>query len=160
MIRFKKIKRTSDGKIHIVHEVERGDVWDEYSMSSSQEPKPSFKKAFDALNDDMAEVCELPLDRRGRCTVKSCSFSYGGDADVMGVTLTGIMRLDRSNAPLNLNTPHKIEKFYSEHGDEKQLMTEDCLEHVLNLIAEAEDFVKGDRAQTDMFAEATQKAAA
>jgi len=72
-------------------------------------------------------------------------------ASKVGAVIIASMLLFRSNTSLNLNTPHKTEDFYGETGDEKQLLNPTCVSRLNRLIDEAEDYVKGIRAQGDLF---------
>ena len=153
--RFLKIKvETKDfrDRIRLEFEKKNGQAWDEFMMNSNDKPAPSFHVALQALAQDVLEMCELPLDYRERIVVKGVSFSYGGEKEVMGVTITATMRLMDSNVPLNLNTPHKAEEPYAETGDPKQLLDPACVRRILALSIEAEQFIRGVRLQTDMFA--------
>lgn len=159
-IRFTKIKvaksdKTETIKIRIEYEVKNAskNEWDEMVLTSSDEAKESFHEALQALSIDVVEMCELPEDYKERVIVRSVSFSYGGKNDTMGATITATMKLLRSNVPLNINTPHKIEEFYSDEGDEAQLLSEDCVHRLYELGYQAELFMKGERAQIPLFVE-------
>ena len=155
IVRFLKIKVTKDGKIGIIYELRNKEQWDEYSMTSSDKAKPSFHEALQALTEDIVDMCELPNNYQDRIIVKGVSFSYGGEKEVMGATIIAQMQLRRSNVPLNLNTPHKAEEPYGEgEGDPAQLLSDSCIRRLETLMEEAEDFMKGIRAQVDMFTEA------
>ena len=155
VMRFIKIKvKSEDGKnrIHLEFERPKGGDYDQYMLNSIDAPAPSFHDALQALAQDVVELCELPDDYWHRIIVKGVSFSYGGEQEVMGATITATMRLMESNAPLNLNTPHKAEEPYAETGDPKQLLDPACARRLHMLIIEAEQFVKGVRQQIDAFA--------
>lgn len=157
-MRFKKIKVTSDNKISLQYEVKSGtgSLFDEFSFTTSDQAKPSFHEALQALKEDVRELCELPEEYRERIFVKGGSFSYGGENEVMGATIIANMSLRESNIPLNLVTPHKASEPYSDgKADPKALLSEDCVGRLRNLVEEAEKFVKGVRAQGNLFAEAT-----
>ncbi len=163
--RFLKIKAVSeDGrdKIYLEFEKPNGGDYDNFIIKSNDKPAPSFHTALQALAQDVIEMCELPVDYRERIVVKGVSFSYGGEKEVMGATLTAIMKLEDSVVPLNLNTPHKAREFYAKDGDPRQLLDSACARRLDALIIEAEQFVRGVRQQTDMFAgqAQTQEAAA
>jgi len=152
VLRFKKIKATKEGKIQMEYEVksEKGG-WDEFSFSCAEEPKPSFTAALADLARDALEMCELPDAYLDRLRVSGVSLSYGGENETMGAVIIASMLLHRSNTNLNLNTPHKTETFYGETGDENQLLSETCVNRLNRLIDEAEDYVKGIRAQGNLF---------
>lgn len=160
MIRFKKIKKTSDDKIHIEYE-KKNELggWDEYSMKSAEEPHPSFERALDDLAPHVETVCEMPEGdyQAHSYKVRGVSFSYGGQLDTKGVTITAARTLLHSNSPLVLNTPHMIEEPYGEGSDETQVMSSDMLIDIGRLENEARDYMDGKRAQMDMFAEETRQ---
>jgi len=152
-MRFNKIKYTK-GKVMLEWEVpnKTGD-YDQYTMSCSDEPKIEFRAALSALAEDLVAMCELPEEYITRVVMSGISLSYGGEKEVPGATLIGQMVLHNSNVPLNLISPHKIEEFYSEEGDPKQLLDDDCIDRIHELIKEAEAFCNGDRAQGQLFSE-------
>jgi hypothetical protein len=159
-MRFNKIKLTKDGKVHLEYQVKakKGGSWDDFSFTCSDEPKPEFRNALIDLAQDVIKMCELPEDYLGRIVVKGVSFSWGGEAEVMGAVIVAQMSLRKSNIPLNLNTPHKPSEPYSEGADESQLLSDDCVGRLEDLIKEAEDYVKGIRAQGNLFPEKTETA--
>jgi hypothetical protein len=150
-VRFLKVKYAKF-KVTLEWEIKnkKGD-WDQYSMACSDEPKPEFKAALVALDRDVVDMCELPVDYLTRIIVTSVSFSYGGEKEVLGATVTAQMHLNKSNVALNLNTPHKVEEFYADDGDPKQLLTDGCIERLGDLTTQAEAYVNGDRAQGELF---------
>lgn len=152
-IRFKKIKITSEEKINIVYEkTNNSGKMDEYSMTCSDKARPEFYDVMQALATEVIDMCELPNDYIDRILVRSVSFSYGGDKEVMGATITAQMVLNKSNCNLNLNTPHKASDSYSDgDADEKQLLSADCIDALKALCAEAELYIDGDRAQMKLF---------
>jgi hypothetical protein len=154
-----KIKFTKDRKVKIEYNEKpraSGDP-DEYSISCSDEPRKQFGEALAALIDDVQEICELPGDYKTRIIVTGLSLDYGGDNGTMGAVLIGQMRLSHSSSPLNLITPHKIEDFYGETGDENQLLSDDAKKHIYKLIEEAEAYVRGYRAQGNLYDKPAEK---
>lgn len=150
-MRFKKIKFNGQ-KVTLVYERETKDGgWDEYSLSCSDQPLPSFKDALQSLAQDIREMAELPEDYLTRITVTSVSLSYAGEEEVMGAVITGQMLLYHSVVGLNINTPHKPSAPYGEDADPKQLLTEDCVKRIEELIRAAEKYVDGERAQGELF---------
>jgi hypothetical protein len=151
-MRFQKIKYDK-GKVKIEYELRNKakNDWDQFSLACSDEPKPEFQTALQALSEDVIRMCELPEDYQKRIMVTGVSFSYGGDGEVMGATIVSQMALYGSNVNLNLNTPHKSSEPYSEGGDASQCLSTDCIEHLTSLMLEAEDYVTGKRAQGELF---------
>lgn len=151
-MRFQKIKY-SKGKVKIEYELRNKEKkdWDQFSLACSDEPKPEFQIALQALSKDVIEMCELPEDYLKRIMVTGVSFSYGGEGEVMGATIISQMTLNHSNVNLNLNTPHKSSEPYSEGGDATQCLSQDCIDQLVSLQLEAEDYIKGNRAQGELF---------
>jgi hypothetical protein len=151
-MRFKKIKLTKEGKVQAEYEVKnQKGTTDEYSFSCADEPKPSFQKAMDDLCQDVLEMCELPRDYLNRIHVSGISLSFGGENETMGAVIIAQMILEKSNVSLNLNTPHKTTDYYGETGDPQQLLNPECVIRIETLIVEASDYVKGIRAQANLF---------
>ena len=154
--RMKKVKITKEGKINIIYEKQMKSTWDEYSFICSERAKPSFYESFDKLLPYVIELCELPDEYKQRITVKSISFSYGGESEVMGATITAAMELEHSNTPLNLNTPHKPSEPYNSAQEEAlpdQCLTDDCVTALYKLCDEANLYIDGEREQTKLFQE-------
>ena len=155
-IRINKVKITKQNKISINYEVknERIDTWDEYYLSCSDAPRPEFEKALRNLNTHVIDLCELPQAYIDRIKVNGVTFSYGGADEVMGAVIVSQMELKFSNCDLNLNTPHKASASYNSdyEADPEQLLTEDCIEVLEELCYEATRYIKGERAQTNLFA--------
>lgn len=154
-MRIRKVKMTKAGRIQISYEKKnrKGD-WDEYSLSSSEAATPGFHDALAALRADVVEMCELPVEYEERISVTGVSVSISEDREIPGATITAQLRLDKSHAPLNLNTPHKAEEMYAEDApeDKKSLLSGECIDALHALYHEAERYVKGERAQGDLFA--------
>lgn len=154
-MRIKKVKLTDTGKIVMVYEKStKNGIWDEYSFSCSEAAKPSFYAAMAKLATHVVEMCELPESFTEKISVRGVSFSYGGEKEVMGATISAQMKLDKSYQNLNINTPHKASDSYSDSpADDMQLLTDDCIDDLLKLQAECEDYIDGDRAQGRLFKE-------
>lgn len=153
-MRFKKIKITKDKKIMMIFEKQskNSDVWDEYSLTCSEEARPEFYKALQALAKYVIEMCELPDDYLDRITVRGVTFSYAGMAEVMGATISAGMKLENSYTELNLNTPHKASDSYSDQDpDPMQVLSDECIDALDRLCEEAQLYVDGERAQMQLF---------
>jgi hypothetical protein len=152
MRRIRKVKLTKEEKIMIVFEQMAGGDWDEYSLTCSEKALPSFYQAVQDLVPHVIEMCELPADYAERIIVRGVSVSYGGEAEVMGATITAQMTLMKSNCPLNLNTPHKASDSYSESdADPNQLLSDNCIAALKALYRECERYIDGERAQGKLF---------
>ena len=153
--RFRKIKY--DGT-NVVLQYEEGDNFqNEYSLKCDERPRPEMAIVFNDLREEVRLLCELPPDYINRLEVRSVSLNYGGDNQTMGATITARMKLEYSNAPLNLNTPNKPEEPYNtdcEYDDEtyeKMCLRSECVDKLYQLIDEANYYVDGQREQGNLF---------
>jgi hypothetical protein len=113
---------------------------------------PGVVGAFDALRQDIAFLLELKDQVLDNLEVRSVSFTYHGDEDVMGATISCLRSLVNSDAGHAATTPHHIEKVYDgSDGSEGKLFTDEAVARLKNLIAEAWLYVEGQRAQLDIF---------
>lgn len=154
MVRIKKVKITPEKKIAMIYEKRsKSSGMDEYQFACSEAAKPEFYKALENLAKHVIEMCELPESYLPKIEVKGVSFSYGGETEVMGATISAAMELKNSYAKLNFNTPHKASEMYNSNNepDEKQLLAEDCVSDLEVLQKECRAYINGDRAQASMF---------
>ena len=121
-----------------------------YVLSSEDMPLPSFGQALQAVGEFVPLICEISTE--SPVQVLGVSFGYGGDAEVMGATITAMLELESSNSPLILNTPYKASEVYNEGGNEDVLLPLDCVRALEALCKEADKYLKGERAQGDLFA--------
>jgi hypothetical protein len=153
-VRIKKVKVTSENKITMVYEKRsKGGYWDEYSFTCSEDARPEFYTSLKKLAPHVIYLCELPESYLPRITVRGVSFSYGGENEVMGATISAAMELKNSYPNLNLNTPHKASEMYNENtpDDEMQLLSSDCISDLENLQSECVAYINGERAQESLF---------
>lgn len=153
-LRIKKIKITSDNRIQVAYQKRVKNVWDEYSFTCSDAPRPELYAALKSLAPYVIEMCELPEDYQDRIDVRGVTFSYSGENEVMGATIIAQMELKNSYTKLNLNTPHKASEPYSEVSvpDEMQLLSDDCVKALGELCEEVVLYIEGERAQQSLFA--------
>ncbi|HAP66893.1 MAG TPA: hypothetical protein DCQ99_03570 [Nitrospinae bacterium] len=150
-MRIKKIK-VSDEKVKIDYEVLEGDkIKEEYSLTSIDKPLPSFSTALQGLAQSVVDICELPEQDDNYIIVTGVSFSHGGEKQIMGAVISAQKKLKKTDAPLILNTPHKIADFYGETGSKQQLLDDDTIGQLYSVIEEAEKYIAGERQQVDFF---------
>ena len=151
-MRIKKVKITKYNQISIVYE-DGPDNFDEYSLTCREQARPEFYAAMEALAEHVIDMCELPESYLDRITVRGVSYSYGGEAEVMGAVISASMKLENSYQPLNLTTPHKASAMYNPEtpDDDMQLLTGDCIDALETLQAECISYIEGDRAQGSLF---------
>ena len=152
--RFTKIK--FDGTTVELHYEEGDNYTDKYTMKCNELPRPDMVFAFESLCEEARLLCELPTDYLRRIDVRSVSLNYAGKQQTMGATITARMKLEYSNAPLNLNTPNKpVEPYtegnYDEEVLEKMCLRSQCVDKLEKLIDEANYYVDGQRAQGNLF---------
>ncbi len=155
-VEFTKIKLNKDFSVLLKYQVPKAEnKFDQLSLNCSDHPLQSFNTAMLALRIHVLELCELPVNEINinKVTVKSVSFNYVGEKHVMGCTICAVMKLSYSNTPLVLNTPYKIKEYYGEKGDEKALLSNECLSSLENLVEEAQKYLNGEREEIEMFQE-------
>jgi len=151
--RFTKIKLKA-GKVILAYEqLNKAGQWDLYSIESTEAPAPPFDGALQGLRCPFLDELELPGVEAFEITIGSVSLSYTEieSGTVRGATISGLRALKKSNSPLSLNSPYKPESPFSEGGDYDKCLQEDTVEALNFLIIQAEKYLDGDRAQTDMF---------
>ena len=159
--RFRKIRYDEKkGQVTLIWEDGKAHE-DKYSLECMESPRPEFVQAFKELAKHVAELCELPADYADRITTRSVSLNYGGVQETMGAVLSAVMELEQSNGVLVLNTPHKTVEMLTEKAEPnaKMLLTAECIETLEMLIDEAHEYVKGVRAQGDLFTPAVGESA-
>lgn len=136
--------------IKITYEKTSKQSEDEITSKSGDMPLQSFFNIWNGLRVWVNHICEID-DSSDTVKLTGVSLSWGGENETMGCVLTAQKDLEFSSAPLNLNTPHKIEDFYSQNGgDENQLMDRKMVKQVEELIEETLKYLRGDRAQQKM----------
>lgn len=155
VVRFKKFKKTKEERIQIAYEKQNSVTqrWDEFTMSCSEKPRPELIETLNKLAPHVIEMCELPKEYEARIEVTGVTFSYGGELEVMGATITSQMALKYSNCDLNLNTPHKASGPYNDYEiDDELLLSSECVDALDALCIELRMYVEGHRAQQTLFA--------
>lgn len=153
MRRITRFKFNKAGKVRVEYEVARGgEDWDEYGFTSKDKPTPELQNKVTEFRKYVNDICELNLndDQMHRLEVRGFSFSFAGEKEVMGCTITAIKKLHKSNSPLIINTPHKIEDYYAEQGDPNQLMPDGMADDLRELIELIEKYIDGERAQEEL----------
>ena len=153
-MRIRKVKVTKEKRISMAYEVpNKKGSWDEFTFVCSDEPRQEFFTALAVLAEHVIEMCELPAAYLEKIKVRGVSFSFGGENDTMGATISASMVLINSHPDLNINTPHKAVEMYNPETPEDymQLLSGECIEALSELITECEAYIKGERAQGSLF---------
>lgn len=156
-IRIRKVKLTKDEKIVMEYEKLVNDAFDKYRFVSSEEAMPSFYDAMKALAIHTTNLCELPESYVKRITMKSVTFTYKGDDETMGATMSATMELHHSDSVIALNTPHKPSIPYDPNAVEPygdKCLSESCVKALWALEHEAQAYIDGERSQMDLFSQA------
>ena len=139
-----------------IHTTEKlGNVGDDAKVTvlrCSDRPAESFTRAFTALVGHVRTILELqPSQWKDQINVTGVSFSMSED-DIEGAVITGVVSLDTANSPFSFNTPHLPYQQYSPTG-ESPLMPDEAQDALKELKREAEAYLRGKRAQGDLFRE-------
>lgn len=102
-------------------------------VKSKDTPSPAFRKALAALKPDVEKLCELPEGYVDH--VRGLSVHHDADGDSFTVQYAATKKVTGSNAPVVINTPNAVAV------SEKRVLT---------LIAQAQGFVAGHRAQAEL----------
>lgn len=111
----------------------------EHTLTSPDAPRPEFLKALTALQPFAAEICECEEWGKSFRPI-GVTLTSGKDGEE-GVVITCLRSVQVSPAPVVVNTPHLLSDAWPRG-----------LVDALNLLeTEAELYVHGNRAQTEMF---------
>lgn len=149
-IRIKKVRFTKDEKIILEYEKSTEEGYDQYRFTSEDPAAPSFYDAMAALKVHATELCELPESYVKRLTMRSVSYTYKGDDEIMGATMAAVMELHHSNSVIALNTPHKPSRPYDPNATEPygdKALSESCVKALWELARQAELYIDGERGQ-------------
>jgi hypothetical protein len=147
-MRFKKIK--FDGLVVLIETEDAGGAWEKATtLTSREEPHPDFTAALRAFVPAVLALCELPLAYGDTLMVRGVSLSRDDDGNE-GCVVTCLKELGTVPAPLVLNTPHVSERPQGEDGP--CTMPGALAEALETLKDEAKAYVRGKRAQADLFA--------
>lgn len=152
--RIKKVKLVGGDKIVLEFEkpVQEG-FFDQYRIVSEEPAAPSFYDAMKALAVHAAELCELPESYAKRLTVKCVAYTFKGEEQVMGATMTAAMDLHRTKGAITLNTPHKPSRPYEINAKEPygdKALSATCVAALWELERQAKLYINGLRGQVTL----------
>jgi hypothetical protein len=150
-MRFLKIK--FDGvKVKLEWDVAKKDGEpDLFSLTSTDLPAPEFQTALDNLRIHVEEICEQPKGYLASAEIRGVSFSYAGDDEIMGATISCLKTLKTANSTLVINSPHLPSDDYSGNNPNALTLSLDCVVALRNLQDCAENYVNGIRKQQNLF---------
>lgn len=124
---------------------------DTFSLTSTDKPAPEFENALNDLRKHVEEICELPDGYCKDSEIRGVSFSYGGDQQIMGATISCMKTLKTANSPLTINTPYLPSDDYSGNNPNTLLLSVECIADLEKLINCAENYINGIRKQESLF---------
>lgn len=145
-------------KVGINYSIPKGEgKFEEHTLSCNETPLPGFLNCLMKLRVFVLRMLEMPEKEEDirRVTVTKVSFDYSDNDNTMGITISGVRKLENSNGVQVLNTPHKFE----DSQLEKLKLDSVCYQYILELMEEAENYVNGGRAQQELPLEEKEKIA-
>jgi hypothetical protein len=137
-------------KVRIEYEKKRLDGhYDEYTLSSLDSPSLEFQNALKALAMDAVTICELDGKDVDKLTVRGVTLTYTND--IMGACITALKKLETSNAPLVLNTPHLPSEAYGDGDVTSPVLEPSTVSRLVEVAEAALRFIDGERAQGNLF---------
>lgn len=123
-----------------------GDAVVTHKLTGGEAPAPSFLNAISDLRPDVIDLMEIPEEWFGPASVVGINVQYDGGALEVSISFKRKMR---SGRVVGIATPRvRSRKDHTEQG--KAFMTEDMERRILDVIRQAEAYVNGRRAQTDI----------
>lgn len=178
----------------VVYTIEReGGSRESHTLECADKPTPALLEKLQSLDEMALRECEVirVADKKERAawegllgegymeknhdsilskvdqreafaTVRSVSWSWSND--IMGGSVCLLVKLEKSNTPLVVNSPHKPEEPYSEGGS-VHLLAEEFAAALRDLHGLVVRFIEGERVkepseQTELFEDAEQGEAA
>jgi len=150
-VRIAKVK-IKEGLVTIVETAGLGTADEsETTRKIYADPHPDFRKTMEDLEPHVRGILGWPSSyAENRIRISGVSFSFSEKTGVEGAVMSGLVDLDASDSPFSFNTPHLAFAPYCETGSGK-LMPDDAIDALEALRAEALAFLKGKRAQADLF---------
>lgn len=129
-----------------------------HSVTSRDNPLPSFIKAVEALAPLVLDICHLPSDYIHG--LKPSGITLVTKQETQMVVVTAQKELTDANSPFNIATPLRFLSVPKEEGSYSPPLKEAQVELVDEVISQAKKYVKGDRAQGQLPLEVEKNAGA
>lgn len=148
---IKKVKiLTEDTKIEWLTPYKDGG-YNSAKINSKNEPSESFKKAVADLKPYLSDLCEMNKEDQKLIKSTGVSLAYKGDDNDMFVTLYGYKNFKNSPGCMTFNSAQKATvKKEGEETATENLLDEKAVAIVKKVIAEAVNFINGERLQVEM----------
>lgn len=125
----------------------------EHLMDGDEGAHPDFITALQDFVPEVIKLLELPTAYTTGLTVTSLSMNYKSDR--LGLVVTCQKKLERSNSPFVIHTPHLREANDEETGE---YLSDEVVALVQKVEKFAAAYVSGARAQGELFEQAGSKA--
>jgi hypothetical protein len=116
-----------------------------HSVTSRDNPLPSFVKAVEALAPLVLDICHLPSDYTHG--LKPTGLTLVEKQETQMVVVVAQKELTDCNSPFNISTPVRFLSVPKEEGSYSPPLKDTQVALVDAVISEAKKYVKGDRAQ-------------
>lgn len=147
---FRKIK-TNGVKVELEWTTEVGSDETEHRLTSFAEPHPDLVSALAAFVPIVIRLLGVHPEWSEGLTVSSISINTEDDGRI-GCVVTCLRTLPLCNAPLVINTPHLREPREDAEDGRRGFFVEGMAEAIDEAQTQAAAYLKGKRAQTEMFA--------
>jgi hypothetical protein len=116
-----------------------------HSVTSRDNPLPSFVKAVDGLGSLVLDILHLPTEYQHG--MKPTGLTVVGKQGTQLVSIVAQKELTDCNSPFNISTPLRFLSVPEEEGSYSPPLSDKQVALVESVIKEAKKYVKGDRAQ-------------
>lgn len=128
--------------------------YNKFTIESKEQASPEFKLNLQELSIFVPMMYDLPTEYAEDMKVLGVTFSYRGDDEVMGATVSAKRPVSTSNSPAIFHTPMTFSSSGSDMPlPDSKFLPEAMVEILEKLQDNAKDFINGERAQTNMFGE-------
>lgn len=151
-MRFTKIAVKKDGVELSWSKIDEHGATITTNMVSPEKPAPELPQALQAFLPFAMDLIGAPDDWSKDAIVTSLSISDEKGTPARGLIVTAIRPIKKaSGRPLVLNTPHMRQASGDTPATQTGILSDEIIELIAAAERAAESFVKGDRAQLDVF---------
>jgi hypothetical protein len=116
-----------------------------HTLTSRDNPLPSFVKAVENLKPLVLSILHLPADYGDKMKTTGLTMAEKQEAEL--VTIVAQKELPECHSPFNIATPLRFLAHPEEAGSYSPALDDKDVAVVLDVLEEAKKYVKGDRAQ-------------
>lgn len=150
-MRFSKIRVNDKGVQLLWTTTDANGTTTTHDLTSAEKPTPDLPEALDAFREYVMDLLELPAKWRDQIRITTLSISDDKETNTRGLMVSATKKIAKaSGRPLSITTPHM-----REGAEDSTAKTGILEEEILELISKAETaasrFVKGERAQGEIF---------